>query len=70
MRMGASGPTAADLVARLPEAELADTLYQFGEERLSRRIARAIVTARAAAPIDTTPRPSLNRTASYQSPPT
>jgi len=56
MRMGASGPTAADLVARLPEAELADTLYQFGEERLSRRIARAIVTARAEAPIDTTQR--------------
>jgi 16S rRNA (cytosine1402-N4)-methyltransferase len=56
MRMGASGPTAADLVARLPEAELADTLYQFGEERLSRRIARAIVAARAAAPITTTQR--------------
>ena len=54
MRMAASGPTAADLVATLPEAELADTLYQFGEERLSRRIARAIVAARASAPITTT----------------
>jgi 16S rRNA (cytosine1402-N4)-methyltransferase len=56
MRMGAAGPTAADLVNRLPEAELADTLYQFGEERLSRRIARAIVAARAAAPVTTTAR--------------
>ncbi len=54
MRMSAQGPSAADLVAELPEAELADTLYQFGEERLSRRIARAIVAARAAAPITTT----------------
>jgi 16S rRNA (cytosine1402-N4)-methyltransferase len=54
MRMGDSGLSAADLVATLPEAELADTLYQFGEERLSRRIARAIVAARAEAPIETT----------------
>ncbi len=54
MRMAATGPTAADLVNRLPEAELADTLYQFGEERLSRRIARAIVAARAVAPLETT----------------
>jgi 16S rRNA (cytosine1402-N4)-methyltransferase len=56
MRMGRSGPTAADLVNTLPEAELADTLYEFGEERLSRRIARAIVASRAAAPIITTAR--------------
>ena len=54
MRMGADGLTAADLVNHLPEAELADTLYQFGEERLSRRIARAIVGARALAQITTT----------------
>ena len=54
MRMARAGPTAADLVARLPEAELADVLYQFGEERLSRRIARAIVAARTQAPITTT----------------
>jgi len=54
MRMGARGPTAADLVAELSEADLADTLFQYGEERLSRRIARAIVTARAEAPITTT----------------
>jgi 16S rRNA (cytosine1402-N4)-methyltransferase len=56
MRMGATGATAADLVAHLSETELADTLYQFGEERLSRRIARAIVAARAEAPITTTQR--------------
>ncbi len=54
MRMGGTGPTAADLVAGLGEVELADTLYQFGEERQSRRIARAIVAARAVAPITTT----------------
>ena len=54
MRMGTDGLTAADLVNHLPEAELADTLYQFGEERLSRRIARAIVGARALSPIMTT----------------
>jgi len=38
--------TAADLVNTLPEAELADLLYHYGEERRSRRIARAIVRAR------------------------
>jgi 16S rRNA (cytosine1402-N4)-methyltransferase len=54
MRMATSGPTAADLVNTLPEDELADTLYQLGEERLSRRIARAIVAARAQAPLATT----------------
>lgn len=47
MRMDPStGPTAADLVNRLPEDELADLIYRYGEERLSRRIARAIVKAR------------------------
>ena len=56
MRMGRDGPTAADLVNALPEAALADTLYQLGEERLSRRIAKAIVAARAEAPIVTTSR--------------
>ena len=54
MRMGRSGPTAADLVNTLPERELADMLFEFGEERASRRIARAIVAARAEAPIATT----------------
>lgn len=56
MRMGRTGLTAADLVRHLPEAELADTLHRLGEERHARRIARAIVAARAAAPIETTAR--------------
>ncbi len=54
MRMSGRGGTAADLVNSLPEAELADVLYEFGEERLSRRIARSIVAARATRPIETT----------------
>ncbi|MBS0559704.1 MAG: 16S rRNA (cytosine(1402)-N(4))-methyltransferase RsmH [Proteobacteria bacterium] len=56
MRMGRDGPTAADLVNTLPQDELADLLYELGEERASRRIARAIVAARAEAPITTTAR--------------
>ncbi len=43
--------TAADLVNNLPEDELADIIYQYGEERLSRRIAAAIVAVRAQNPI-------------------
>ncbi len=54
MRMGRSGPTAADLVNRLSEAELADILYRYGEERRSRAIARRIVAARLEGPITTT----------------
>jgi 16S rRNA (cytosine1402-N4)-methyltransferase len=54
MRMGASGPSAADVVARAGEAELADIIYLFGEERHSRGVARAIVAARKEAPIVTT----------------
>lgn len=54
MRMERQGPTAADLVNELPEAELADVLFRFGEERASRRIARAIVRARTQAPITRT----------------
>jgi len=54
MRMGRDGPTAADLVNNLPERELADILRVLGEERHARRIARAIVSARATAPIVTT----------------
>ncbi|MFZ1726967.1 MAG: 16S rRNA (cytosine(1402)-N(4))-methyltransferase RsmH, partial [Albidovulum sp.] len=46
MRMGDSGPTATDLVNTADEAELADILYHYGEERASRRIARAIIAAR------------------------
>jgi 16S rRNA (cytosine1402-N4)-methyltransferase len=56
MRMSREGATAADLVNTLPERALADVLFEFGEERLSRRIARAIVAARAEAPIATTAR--------------
>lgn len=51
MRMGREGSTAADLVNTLPETRLADILFQYGEERASRRIARAIIAAR---PLETT----------------
>jgi 16S rRNA (cytosine1402-N4)-methyltransferase len=55
MRMDRSaGDTAADLIARADERELADAIYTFGEERFSRRIARAIVDVRDEQPIDTT----------------
>jgi len=54
MRMSQSGTSAADLVNTLPEADLADILYHYGEERASRRIARAIVTERTKAPIEGT----------------
>jgi 16S rRNA (cytosine1402-N4)-methyltransferase len=56
MRMDRAGPTAADLVNTAGERALADILFTFGEERASRRIARAIVAARAIAPIETTSR--------------
>jgi 16S rRNA (cytosine1402-N4)-methyltransferase len=56
MRMGADGPTAADLVNTLEPDALADLLFAFGEERASRRIAKAIVAARQEAPIETTAR--------------
>ncbi len=46
MRMSGAGPTAADLVNTMDEAELADLLYLYGEEHAARRIARAIVAAR------------------------
>lgn len=46
MRMSQEGPSAADLVNKMDESELADLLYRFGEERASRRIARAIITRR------------------------
>ena len=55
MRMDrTAGDTAAQLIARAGERELADTIYAYGEERFSRRIARAIVASREEAPIDTT----------------
>lgn len=46
MRMSQSGPSAADFVNEADEAEIADVLYNYGEERQSRRVARAIVAAR------------------------
>jgi 16S rRNA (cytosine1402-N4)-methyltransferase len=54
MRMGRDGPTAADVIAKASEADLANIIYIFGEERHSRAVARAIVAARKEAPITTT----------------
>jgi 16S rRNA (cytosine1402-N4)-methyltransferase len=51
MRMSQSGPSAADFLNFAGEAEIADVLYAYGEERQSRRVARAIVAAR---PLETT----------------
>lgn len=54
MRMSQEGRSAADIVNTADEDELADILFHYGEERASRRIARAIARARAEAPITTT----------------
>jgi 16S rRNA (cytosine1402-N4)-methyltransferase len=55
MRMDPSrGPTAAELLASVDEEELANVIYQYGEERQSRRIARALVAARQEQPLRTT----------------
>ncbi len=54
MRMSADGASAADVVNSADEGELADILYDYGEERQSRRIARAIVRARAGKRIERT----------------
>ncbi len=57
MRLDPGGPvTAGELVNTMPEAELADLIWRWGEERHSRRIARKVVAARADAPIETTTR--------------
>jgi 16S rRNA (cytosine1402-N4)-methyltransferase len=56
MRMDRTGPTAADLVNTLEERELSRIIAEFGEERHARRVARAILRARAEAPITTTAR--------------
>ncbi|MGY2893654.1 16S rRNA (cytosine1402-N4)-methyltransferase [Deinococcus sp. UYEF24] len=56
MRMSQSGPTAADVVNTLEVEELASIIYEYGEERHSRRIARGIVYAREESPILTTTR--------------
>jgi 16S rRNA (cytosine1402-N4)-methyltransferase len=52
--MGHDGPTAADIIARASETDLANIIYIFGEERHSRAVARAIVAARKETPITTT----------------
>ncbi|KMK66664.1 16S rRNA (cytosine(1402)-N(4))-methyltransferase RsmH [Puniceibacterium sp. IMCC21224] len=54
MRMSQQGLSAADLVNTADESDLADILYVYGEERMSRRIARAIVKSREGEPIRTT----------------
>lgn len=54
MRMDRVGPTAATLVNRLSGSELASLLAEYGEERHARRIARAVIAARARGPISTT----------------
>ncbi len=54
MRMSQSGLSAADLVNTADQDDLANIIYEFGEERRSRAVARAIVAARAKAPITRT----------------
>jgi len=54
MRMGREGPSAAEIVARAGERDLAAIIFTLGEERHSRAIARAIVRARAERPIEST----------------
>jgi 16S rRNA (cytosine1402-N4)-methyltransferase len=60
MRMDRTGAgTEADLIAQSSERDLADAIFQYGEERFSRRIARALVEARREAPVDTTQAPPV-----------
>ena len=54
MRMESAGQSAAELINTVDEGVLADIIHEYGEERLARRIARAIVAARTQAPIETT----------------
>jgi 16S rRNA (cytosine1402-N4)-methyltransferase len=54
MRMGGEGVSASDVVNRYSEAQLAQILFDYGEEKKSRRLAKAIVAARSQAPITTT----------------
>ena len=54
MRMGPDGERAMDLVNEASEEELARIVFEYGEERRSRRVASAIVRARSRAPIETT----------------
>ncbi|MEZ6010639.1 MAG: 16S rRNA (cytosine(1402)-N(4))-methyltransferase RsmH [Hyphomonas sp.] len=54
MRMGAAGPTAADVVNLMPEGDLANVIFRLGEEKQARRIARQIVQRRKERPFETT----------------
>ena len=54
MRMSGAGESAADLVATLSEADLAELIRALGEERFARRVARAITAARQRRPIQRT----------------
>lgn len=54
MRMGAEGPSAADVIAHIPERDLANVIFLLGEERHSRAVARVIVAERQKNPIRTT----------------
>jgi 16S rRNA (cytosine1402-N4)-methyltransferase len=54
MRMGPDARSAMELVNELPEEELGNLIFQYGDERRSRRVAAAIVRARSRAPITTT----------------
>ena len=71
MRMAQDGPSAADFVNNAAESEIADVLFRYGEERQSRRVARAIVAAR---PLETTGqlahvvRKSLGHNPAYRGP--
>ena len=56
MRMEQAGESAADIVNQMAERPLADLIFTFGEEKKARRVAKAIVAARALAPITTTGR--------------
>lgn len=56
MRMSQTGRSAKELVNELDEVQIADIIYLYGEDRASRRIAKAIVKARELAPIETTGR--------------
>jgi 16S rRNA (cytosine1402-N4)-methyltransferase len=54
MRMADAGPTAADLLNRMTEAELTTLFHEYGEEPEARRVARAVISARARKPLETT----------------
>jgi 16S rRNA (cytosine1402-N4)-methyltransferase len=54
MRMGQSGPTAADVLRTLSERDLARIIAMLGEERHARAVARAVIRARAATPLRST----------------